>query len=87
MSVFSQAPEALEVRLVAAGQSVRMIYVEPGTTLNEIISEYRDSKGRGLSAEDEGSMEYFVNGASVARDYEFVDDNQMLVVVGAVYNG
>ncbi len=76
---------SIAVRVVAAGRSLETIYVQPGTSLGDIVANYRDDQGRNLTSE--GQMEYFVNGASVDKSYVFTDENQMLIVVGAVFNG
>lgn len=86
MTVSREAPNALSLRLVAAGRDIQTVYISPGTSLGNIVAEYRDENGQSLTSKD-GTMEYFVNGASVNLDYTFEDDNQMLIVVGAVFNG
>ncbi len=74
----------ISLRLVVAGQDVRTVRMVEGTTLGQLLQNHTDRDGRTLSP---SSGQFFVNGASINEDYEFVDDNQMLIVVGAVYNG
>lgn len=86
MGVVTEVQQVLTVRLIAAGQAIREVDVTRGTTVRELIDGYRDKSGRMLVPES-NMLEFFVNGASVDEDYEFDDDNQMLIIVGAVYNG
>lgn len=84
--VVTTQTQVINVRLAVGGVGLHNVKVTLGTTVQELIEQY-ESDGRRLEPAEGQTMDIFVNGATVDESYELVDDNVMVILVGAIFNG